>query len=294
MKDSVGARGDSGKNRMSGSGGISLRIRLGHFCRRVNQQISCPAIAGRGKRWSSGSSSSPSTRSGRFLAACLAMTFTPSASRRSAMPPSACCAAPPLRSARSATGLAAARGLNSKHATKQVDRLLSNPNINVDDILARWVPYIVGARSCIVVALDWTDFDADNQATIMLSLITDHGRATPLVWLTVEKDTLKDHRSRYEHRVLVRLAELLPADIKVCVVADRGFGDQKLYRMLTEELCFDYVIRFRGNIAVTATTGETRTAAAWVRPGGRARVLRRAAVPADRYAVGTVVCVQDA
>jgi hypothetical protein len=30
--------------------------------------------------------------------------------------------------------------------------------------------------------------------------------------------------------VLVRLAELLPADIKVCVVADRGFGDQKLYR----------------------------------------------------------------
>ncbi len=190
-------------------------------------------------------------------------------------------------------GLAAARGLNPKHATKQVDRLLSNPKINVDDILARWVPYIVGARSSIVVALDWTDFDADKQATIMLSLITDHGRATPLAWLTVDKRTLKDNRSLYEHRVLVRLAELLAADIKVCVVADRGFGDQKLYRMLTEELCFDYVIRFRGNIAVTATTGETRTAAAWVRASGRARVLRGAMVTADRYAVGTVICVQD-
>jgi len=155
------------------------------------------------------------------------------------------------------------------------------------------VPYIVGARSSIVVALDWTDFDADRQATIMLSLITDHGRATPLVWLTVDERTLKDNRSLYEHRVLLRLAELLPADIKVCIIADRGFGDQKLYRMLTEELCFDYVIRFRGNIAVTAATGETRTAAAWVRPSGRARVLRGAAVTADRYAVGTVVCVQD-
>ena len=192
-------------------------------------------------------------------------------------------------------GLAAARGLNPKHATKQVDRLLSNPKINVDDILARWVPYVVGARSSIVVALDWTDFEADKQATIVLSLITDHGRATPLVWLTVDKRTLKDNRSLYEHRVLVRLAELLPADIKVCVVADRGFGDQKLYKMLTEELCFDYVIRFRGNIAVTATatSGETRTAAAWLRPGGRARVLRGAEVTADRYRVGTVVCVQD-
>src|ERR1700728_2692525 len=190
-------------------------------------------------------------------------------------------------------GLAAARALNPKHATKQVDRLLSNPKINVDDILASWVPYIVGARSSIVVALDWTDFDADNQATIMVSLITDHGRATPLVWLTVEKRTLKNNRSLYEHRVLVQLAELLPPDIKVCVVADRGFGDQKLYRVLTEELCFDYVIRFRGNITVTATTGETRSAAAWVQPGRRARVLRSAEVTADRYRVGTVICVQD-
>jgi hypothetical protein len=190
-------------------------------------------------------------------------------------------------------GLATARGLNPKHATKQVDRLLSNPNINVDDIRARWVPYVIGARISIVVALDWTDFDADNQATIMLALISDHGRSTPLVWLTVDKDTLKNHRSLYEHRVLVRLAELLPADIKVCIVADRGFGDQKLYKMLTEELCFDYVIRFRSNIAVTAATGETRTAAAWVQTGGRARVLRGAMVTAERYPVGTVVCVQD-
>jgi hypothetical protein len=190
-------------------------------------------------------------------------------------------------------GLAAARGLNQKHATKQVDRL-SNQSIDVDDILVRWVPYVIGVRTSIVVALDWTDFDADSQSTIMLSLITDRGLATPLVWLTVDKSTLKNHRSLYEHRVLVRLAELLPPDVKVCVVAGRNFGDQKLYRLLTEEVYFDYVIRFRGNIAVTATSGETRTAAAWVPPHGRARILRGAAVTAERYPVGTVFCVQGA
>ncbi len=92
-------------------------------------------------------------------------------------------------------------------------------------------------------------------------------------WLTVDKRALKNNRSRYEHRVLVQLAELLPTDVKVCVVADRGFGDHDLYRILTEELCFDHTIRFRGNIAVTATTGETRTP--------------------DRYKVGTVVRVQE-
>jgi len=190
-------------------------------------------------------------------------------------------------------GLAAARSLKPKHAVKQIDRLLSNTAIDVDDILFRWVPFVIGERSSIMVAMDWTDFDADNQATIMLALMSDHGRSTPLVWLTVDKSTLKDRRSFYEHHVLVRLAELLPAETKVCIVADRGFGDQKLYKMLTEELCFDYVIRFRGNIAVTAATGETRTAATWVQAGGRARVLRGAEVTAECYRVGTVVCVQD-
>lgn len=190
-------------------------------------------------------------------------------------------------------GLALARGLVTKHAIKQVDRLLSNEGIDIDAALRHWVPYVVGPRTSINVAMDWTDFDADGQATIMLSLLTRHGRATPLLWLTVDTATLKNHRNEYEYQVLVRLADALPADIKVCIVADRGFGDQKLYRVLIEQLKFDYVIRFRGNIAVTAANGEVRTAAAWVGPGGRARVLRGALVTAERYQVGTVLCVQD-
>jgi len=190
-------------------------------------------------------------------------------------------------------GLALARGLVTKHATKQVDRLLSNAGIDIDAALRHWVPYVVGPRTSINVAMDWTDFDADGQATIMLSLLTRHGRATPLVWLTVDTSTLKDHRNEYEYQVLVRLADALPADIAVCILADRGFGDQKLYRVLTEELKFAYVIRFRGNITVTAADDEVRTAAGWVGPGGRARVLRGASVTAERYAVGSVLCVQD-
>ena len=59
-------------------------------------------------------------------------------------------------------GLAAARGLLTKHAIKQVDRLLSNPGIKIDDILALWVPFVIGARTSIAVAMDWTDFDNGN------------------------------------------------------------------------------------------------------------------------------------
>ena len=188
-------------------------------------------------------------------------------------------------------GLALARGRLPKHTIKQVDRMLSNAGINVNELSERWVPYVVGQRPQIIVAMDWTDFDADNQATIMLSLISKHGRSTPLVWLTVDKATLKNHRNAYEYRVLAQLAEVVPADVKVLIVADRGFGDQKLYRVLTEELKFDYLIRFRGNIAVTSAEGETRPAEDWVGSGGRPRTLRNAFVTAERYQVGTVVCV---
>jgi DDE family transposase len=188
-------------------------------------------------------------------------------------------------------GLALARGKLTKHAIKQVDRLLSNVGIDVDELSLRWVAHAVGPRSNIVVAMDWTDFDADDQSTIMLSLVSNHGRSTPLVWLTVDKAMLKNHRNDYEDRVLRRLAEALPAGIKVLILADRGFGDQKLYRFLNEELKFDYLIRFRGNIAVTSAEGETRPAADWVGVGGRPRTLRNALVTADSYQVGTVVCV---
>src|SRR4249920_603789 len=110
-------------------------------------------------------------------------------------------------------GLALARGLVTKHAVKQVDRLLSNDGIDIDAILPHWVGHVVGSRTDIKVAMDWTDFDADGQTTIMLSLMTDHGRATPLVWLTVDTSTLKNRRNEYECQVLTSLADALPADI---------------------------------------------------------------------------------
>lgn len=186
--------------------------------------------------------------------------------------------------------LAEARGLLSKHAIKQVDRLLSNRGIVVWDIFALWIPEMVGERTEIVVAMDWTDFDADDQSTLVLSLVTNHGRATPLLWLTVLKDELKDTRNDFEDACLARLADVLPEGVSVTILADRGFGDCKLFAFL-KELGFGYVIRFRANIHVTAADGEKRLAGDWVGIGGRARKLREARVTAAQYQVGAVVCV---
>ena len=161
-------------------------------------------------------------------------------------------------------GLAQAMGTLTKHGVKQVDRLLSNRGVDVWAFFAYWTPFIVAARTEVVVALDWTSFAADGQDTIVLSMVTGHGRATPLLWKTVASSTLKGNQRRYEYELLCRLREVLPAGVKVTVVADRGFGDCKLFYALTTELAFEYVIRLRGDIYVTSAAGERRTAAAWV------------------------------
>ena len=64
--------------------------------------------------------------------------------------------------------LAQARGLSAKSAIKQVDRLLSNAGVVPWDLFGPWVCEVVGVRREIVVAMDWTDFDADNQSTLAL------------------------------------------------------------------------------------------------------------------------------
>ena len=186
--------------------------------------------------------------------------------------------------------LAQARGLVTKHAIKQVDRLLSNNGIDVWDSFARWVPHQIGEQRDILVAMDWTDFDHDDQATLVLSLVTGHGRAAPLLWLSVWKDELTNQRNDFEDACLRRLAELVPAGCRVTLLADRGFGDQKLFAFLAE-LGFGYVIRFRGNIHVSDADGQTKPAAEWVGKGGRARKLLDARITAKGQQVGAVVCV---
>jgi Transposase DDE domain len=187
--------------------------------------------------------------------------------------------------------LAVAKEFDGKHAIKQVDRLFSNAGVDVWRLFGNWVPFVISARPEIVVALDWTDFDQDNQSTIALHLVTKHGRATPLLWKSVMKSELKDWRNEHKDALLERFREVVPTTTKVTVLADRGFGDHKLYELLKDQLGFDFVIRFRGVIKVTDEHGETRPAKDWVPGTGRPRTLRKARDTKTQREGAAVVCV---
>jgi hypothetical protein len=188
--------------------------------------------------------------------------------------------------------LAVAKDLGAKHAIKQVDRLFSNTGVDVWKLFASWAPFVVGSRPEIVVALDWTDFDQDNQSTLALHLVTQHGRATPLLWKTVVKSEMEGWRNEHEDALLERFREVLPVGVKVTVLADRGFGDHKLYELLKDQLGFEFIVRFRGVVRVTDEHGVTKLAQDWVPETGRPRLLRQARVTKYQREIGGVVCVR--
>lgn len=188
--------------------------------------------------------------------------------------------------------LAVAAGLESRHAVKQVDRLLSNSGVDVWQLFGSWVPFVIGERQEIVAALDWTDYDADDQSTLVLSMVTSHGRATPLLWKTVVKSKLKGWRNEHEDKLLERFSEVLPTGAKTTVLADRGFGDQALYELLKDQLGLDFVVRFRGVVTVASAEGEAKSATEWTPKNGRPLLLRGARVTKTRREIGAVVCVK--
>ena len=73
---------------------------------------------------------------------------------------------------------------------------------------------------------------------------------------------LKDQRNDFEDLCLCRLKALLPEGVAVTILADRGFGDVKLFEFL-ESLGFGYVIRFRGNVQVGLDPTVMSPSATW-------------------------------
>jgi len=189
-------------------------------------------------------------------------------------------------------GLSVAQGTTSKHTIKQVDRLLSNAKLDVWDFFAYWIPYIIENRAEIMLAMDWTDFALDDQTTLSIQLLTSHGRSTPLIWKTYRKSTLKNNQREYENELLVHLKKCIPSNVDVTIIADRGFGTEKVYQFI-EALGFYYIIRFKGNTWLEDCNGVTKKAKEWLNISGHAKMLQNVKLTNKKIPIKTVVCYKE-
>jgi len=58
---------------------------------------------------------------------------------------------------------AALNGTTTKSGVKQIDRLLSNDGLALDLVQGAWARFVAGSTRELVVAMDWTDFEAGQE-----------------------------------------------------------------------------------------------------------------------------------
>lgn len=180
---------------------------------------------------------------------------------------------------------------SARPSIKQVDRLLSNAKLDLDDVFGAWVAFVVSSREEMVIALDWTEFEGDDHVTLRAHTATSHGRATPLVWRTVQKSKLRGTRTATEHAVIEMLHRWVDPKVRLTLLADRGFGDRKLYELL-KLYGWDFVVRFKGNIIVEHD-GTNKPAKEWIAPNGRATMLEDVRITDAGTPLAAVVVAHD-
>ena len=182
--------------------------------------------------------------------------------------------------------LARNTGRYAKHCIKQVDRLLGNSGYNFEHLSAPYVLTVIGPRRQIIVSLDWTEYGATEQSRISLNHITNHGRATALLCKTVKDGELKHRRNFYERQLLSGLRRIIGKDVKVLILADRGFADTRFFRYI-RKLGWDYIIRIRCNTYVNCVRASRLVP--W---NGRIIEFRDALLTAKCHRVSSVVMVK--
>lgn len=192
---------------------------------------------------------------------------------------------------RMGAAMADAYGLQAKHSTKQLDRFLTESSLNVHMAQKKLAHHLLQNHDEALIAIDWTDYDADDQTTLCAYLLTTHGRALPLLWETHKKSALKGNRTAMELAFVERLNDVIHEEMKVVVVADRGFGYQQLVQKL-HELGLDFVLRIRKSTWIQDVHGTKKYAGDWIAASGRALMLRDVRVTEDETEVGAFIAVK--
>ncbi|MDA8065406.1 MAG: transposase [Thermaerobacter sp.] len=130
-----------------------------------------------------------------------------------------------------------------KSRINRANRFLSNPRIDINAACAHLLLWLAAKRQEVFLSLDWTDLNNGLHQTLMLS-VNARGRAIPILWRTVWKNDLRHHQNHVEEDLLRTLRRIAPPDLKIVIVADRGFARVAQF-LLGNELGFHFIIRVR-------------------------------------------------
>ena len=137
----------------------------------------------------------------------------------------------------------------AKHQIKRCWRFVANDRVESADAMRGVIRRVLKKRKKkLLISLDWTDIKSIS--TLMASAVL-KGRSVPLCWSSCRRHVYDGHRSRnaFEESLLLVLREMVPAAVKVIVIADRGFGRTELARFCQNH-GLQYIIRINPEVHV--------------------------------------------
>ena len=152
------------------------------------------------------------------------------------------------RATLSAIGRCLASDTTAKSRIQRTWRFCDNARVHVADAMAGVINRLTHKRKKpLLVALDWTEIRTLH--TLMAAAVLG-GRAIPLLWASYTEGQLYRSQNSCEEGLLRLLVSMLPAGVKVIVLADRGFGRTELARTC-QTLGVRFLIRIKPDVCVT-------------------------------------------
>jgi hypothetical protein len=138
---------------------------------------------------------------------------------------------------------------SAKHQIKRCWRFCANNRVETADAMRGIVQKLLKKRKKkLLIALDWVDIKGFQ--TLVASAVL-KGRSTPITWASTTNHVYDGHRSRnaFEESLLLMLRDMIPRNIKVVILADRGFGRTALATFCQQQ-GFGYLIRIQPKVTV--------------------------------------------
>jgi hypothetical protein len=174
-----------------------------------------------------------------------------------------------------------------KHQIKRCYRFCANDQVESSEAMRGIVNRLLRKRKKpLLVALDWVDIKG--YQTLMASAVL-KGRSTPLCWASCKGHVYDGHKSRnaFEESLLLVLRSMIPTQVKVIILADRGFGRTALASFCQRQ-GFNYLIRIQPKVTVRLHGFHGKLLDYPVKKG-IAKVLKRVSYRSDEAVTQSVV-----
>lgn len=138
------------------------------------------------------------------------------------------------------------RAVFAQSHQRRFSRWLHNPRINVQKLYSALIAQALATwGEAQITLIEDTSMLWDEYCLIRLS-VQYRGRAIPLVWRVIRHGSSSVRFEVYQ-AMLKRAVRLVPVDVEVYFLADRGFADTTLMRYLRDELHWHFRIRVKSN-----------------------------------------------